>query len=880
MLGNTPMMIQYEKVKAEHQDCILFYRLGDFYEMFGPDAEVASKILGIALTGRDGGMGKVPMCGVPFHSADNYIAKLIEVGKKVAICEQMEDPKSVKGLVKREVIRIISPGTILESSFLKEKDNNYLISIARDGGRYGLAIVDASTGEFLATEIAEWETLTNEIWRYDPVECIISIEDQELKEQLQKMIGERPLVVNEHLDYAFEPEFCSNKLLEHFNINSLLSLGCEEKPLLQIAAGAVLDYLTIMQKTRPSNITSLKVYSLDETMHLDYATKRNLELIKSLHTNEKKDALLGVIDYTRTALGSRLLKNWLEKPLIKEADIQERLDATEEIVDDTALRASCKAHLEPIYDLERIVSRISYGTANAKDMLALRNSLALLPDIGQDLANGQSTLFQRLAKDFDALPDVYELLVQSIAEEAPFSLREGNLIKDGYNEQVDELRDVLNNGKRWIVELELREKERTGIKSLKVSFNKVFGYYIDITKSNLANVPEDYIRKQTLANSERFVTPELKELESKVLGADERLRELEYQLFVQVRTTVAQFVPRILETAHIIAQLDCINSLAHCAIYNNFHKPIIAKDGVYHIEECRHPIVERKLKNGWFVPNDVHFDPVEQRFLIITGPNMAGKSTYCRSVAVASILMQIGSFVPAKSASMPIVDRVFARIGASDDLNTGQSTFMVEMNEVANIVNNATKDSLIILDEVGRGTSTYDGLSIAWALTDYINQHIQAKTLFATHYHELTVLEEQQGIKNYSVAVKEDGEDIVFLRKILPGGADRSYGIHVAKLAGMPEIILRNANTILEELERDKEDQHDHLVAAQLAQAEEVPKPANRVREQPMDNLFGTPVQSAVVQELAKINLLSTTPLEALNLLFELQNKAKQELSF
>ena len=879
MLGNTPMMIQYEKVKAEYQDCILFYRLGDFYEMFGPDAQEASKILGIALTGRDGGMGKVPMCGVPFHSADNYIAKIIEVGKKVAICEQMEDPKSVKGLVKREVIRIISPGTILESSFLKEKDNNYLISVVRGtDGRYGLAIVDASTGEFLATEVADLETLNNEIWRYDPVECIISFDDEELEEQLKRIIGERPLVINKHLSYAFEVEFCANKLLEHFHINALLSLGCEDKILLQIAAGSILDYLTVMQKNRPSNITALKVYSLDETMHLDYATKRNLELIKSLHTNEKKDALLGVIDYTRTALGSRLLKNWLEKPLIKAEDIKRRLDATEEIVDDTALRASCKAHLEPIYDLERIVSRISYGTANAKDLLALRNSLALLPDIGQDLASGQSLLFQQLAQDFDVLEDVYELLQKAVADEAPFSLREGNLIKAGYHEQVDELRDVLNNGKRWIVDLEVREKERTGIKSLKVSFNKVFGYYIDITKSNLGNVPEDYIRKQTLANSERFVTPELKELESKVLGADERLRELEYQLFVQVRTTVAQFVPRILQSAQIIAQLDCINSLAQCAIYNNFHKPLIAEDGIYHLEECRHPIVERKLKNGWFVPNDVHFEPNEERFLIITGPNMAGKSTYCRSVALASILMQIGSFVPAKTASMPIVDRVFARIGASDDLNTGQSTFMVEMNEVANIVNNATKDSLIILDEVGRGTSTYDGLSIAWALTDYINQHIQAKTLFATHYHELTVLEEQQGIKNYSVAVKEDGEDIVFLRKIIPGGADRSYGIHVAKLAGMPEIILHNANTILQELERDKENQHDHLIAAQLAK--EQPAPDSAVREAPLDNLFGVPVQSQGVKELAEINLLNTTPLEALNLHFTMQNKAKQELSF
>lgn len=861
MLGNTPMMIQYEKIKSEYEDCILFYRLGDFYEMFGPDAEKASKLLGIALTGRDGGMGKVPMCGVPFHSAEGYIAKIIASGGKVAICEQVEDPKSVKGIVKREVIRVISPGTVLEGDLLKEKDNNYLISIACEADRYGLAIVDASTGEFMATEIDDLENLNNEIWRYDPAECIISSNDDELEKKLKSIIGEKPLIINHHSDYAFQYDFCCDKLLDHFGINSLFSLGCAEKPLLIKACGAIIDYLTITQKNKPNNITMLKVYALDDTMHLDYATKRNLELIKSLHSNEKRDALLGVIDYTKTALGSRLLKNWLEEPLNKYEDIVKRLDATEELVDNTSLRNNLKTHLEPIYDLERIVSRISYQTANAKDLLALRNSLALLPDLASDLIMMKSPLLKELAGQFDTLNDVHDLLSRAVFDEAPFSLREGNLIKLGYNNQVDELKSIVTNGKQWIVDLEIKEKEATGIKSLKISYNKVFGYYIDVTKSNLANVPERYVRKQTLANSERFITPELKELENRVLGADERLKELEYQLFVQLRLKISDYIPRILTTAKVIGQLDCLNSLALCAVFNNFNKPEISTDGSYHLVECRHPIVERKLKNSWFVPNDVYFDR-SQRFLIITGPNMAGKSTYCRSVAIASILMQIGSFVPAKEARMPIVDRVFARIGASDDLSTGQSTFMVEMNEVANIVNNATKDSLIILDEVGRGTSTYDGLSIAWALTDYINNQIQAKTLFATHYHELTVLEEQEGIKNYSVAVKEEGDDVVFLRKIIPGGADQSYGIYVAKLSGMPKAILQNAAHILRQLELEKSAQHDLVIAPHAI-------PEVVIEKEP----------SVTLQRLANLDLMHITPMEAMQLLFELNKAAQEEIS-
>ncbi len=873
MLGNTPMMKQYEEIKKDYQDCLLFYRLGDFYEMFGPDAELGSRLLGITLTARDGGLGKVPMCGVPFHSADNYIAKVIAAGQKVAICEQVEDPKSAKGIVKREVIRVISPGTILEGNFLEARNSNYLLAVVKRDNGYGLAVADASTGEFMATEIPDWHTLHNEFWRFDPVECLVSADDAALLEEMERIAGENRVTMTSHHAHAFGASYAEKTILEHFRINALTSLGCEEKPLLTMAAGAVLDYLKMMQKSRPANIMSLKVYSLKETMDLDYATRRNLELVRSLHGADRKDSVLGIIDYTRTALGGRLLKNWLEKPLLNAGEIRNRLDATEEMVNDTTMRLSCKEHLDPVYDLERIVSRVAYGTANAKDLLALKNSLAQLPALDKTLAGARSQYLQKLYNDFDILEDIHALLDVSIHPDAPFSVREGGLIKDGYHAEIDELRDILVNGKRWIVELELRERERTGIKNLKVSYNKVFGYYIDITRSKSADVPEEYVRKQTLANSERFITPELKELESRVLGADEKLKELEYQVFVSLRSSVAEQVERILKTAHCIAQLDCIFSLGQAAVYHNFCKPVISEDGQYILKDCRHPVVEEKLKDGWFIPNDVHFHPEQERFLIITGPNMAGKSTYCRSIAVASVLMQTGSFVPAREAVMPVVDRVFARIGASDDLSTGQSTFMVEMNEVANIVNNATKDSLIILDEVGRGTSTYDGLAIAWALTDYINNTIRAKTMFATHYHELTALEEQPGIHNYSVAVKEDGEKITFLRKIIAGGADRSYGIHVASLAGIPEAILQNARDILRTLEVEKEQHRTKANQMELFIAEAETVTTYNQKEAEKQSAMVLP---EVVQELAAVNMNTLTPMDAMNLLFRLQKKAQE----
>lgn len=860
MLGDTPMMIQYQEIKSQYQDAILFYRLGDFYEMFGSDAILASKILDIALTSREGGKGKrVPMCGVPFHSAENYIAKLLNKGHKVAICEQVEDPKECKGLVKREVVRIITPGTVLENTILEEKTNNFLVAIVSGSKAFGLAAVDISTGDFYATEIADSQSLYNELLRYNPAECIVSQREHELMEGSSFRLEN--ILITEHLDYAFQLPYCEKVLLEHFNVNSLHSLGCSQLPLAVIASGAILDYLMVNQKTHPKNITKLKIYHLNDTMFLDYTTKRNLELTQSLHTMERRDSLLGIIDYTVTALGGRMLKSWVEQPLIKKEQIEERLETTDELFNNHNLRKKIRNMLNPIYDLERIAARISFGTANAKDLLALKNSLELLPEIKNLISGCHSPYLLNLNQRLDTLEDIFQLLNNSVENDPPFSLREGNLIRDGYDQEVDRLRSITKNGKEWILNLEQEEKEKTGIKSLKIGFNKVFGYYLEITKSNLHLTPEHYIRKQTLSNAERFITPELKELEAQVLGADEKLRELEYQIFISIRDKVKEQIPRILNTAKVLGELDCFASLAEAAVLNNFVRPGINQDGIFELFKCRHPVVEAKLEGKWFIPNDLYLDNSEQRYLIITGPNMAGKSTFCRSIALVSILMQIGSFVPCEKANLSIVDRVFARIGASDDLSTGQSTFMVEMNEVANIVNNATKNSLIILDEVGRGTSTYDGLSIAWSLTEYINNKIKAKTLFATHYHELTKLEDIfTGIRNYNVAVQEEGDHIVFLHKIVAGGADRSYGIQVAQLAGLPEEIIYRAKEIL----------------ASLEPAEGEKPAAHHVEEEKQSEYYSDNQIHPVIENLLNIDLLNITPLNALNLLYRLQTEAKK----
>lgn len=863
MLGNTPMMIQYQEIKNKNEDSILFFRLGDFYEMFGEDALKASKILDIALTSREAGEGKrIPMCGVPYHSAENYIAKLIQSGHKVAICEQVEDPKTCKGIVKREVIRIITPGTVLEANMLQEKNNNYLVAITTDKNIFGLAAVDISTGDFLATEIHNKEELLSEVLKYEPAECIIPEEEE--GNYIETFFSE-DMNFNRHLNYAFQTDYCKKILLDHFQVNSLQSLGCSEFPQALRAAGAILDYLLITQKNKPNNLTNLKIYNLQDTMYLDYATKKNLELTHSLNTNDKHGSLLDVLDYTVTSLGARMLKSWLENPLINKGEIEKRLNITEIFYLDLDLKNKIKKLLEPIYDLERITAKISFGSVNAKDLIALKNSLALIPQIKETLFNADKSILNTLIDNLDTLEELYELLNKTINDDPPFSLREGSLLKDGFNKEVDELREITLNGKQWIINLEQKERNKTGIKSLKVGYNRVFGYYIEVTKTNLDLVPEEYIRKQTLANAERYITPELKEMEAKVLGADERLKNLEYQIFVEIREDVKEYIPRILKVAKVLASLDCYISLAHIAIMANYVKPIVSEDNNFEIIKLRHPVVERKLEGQWFIPNDIYLNSSDQRFLIITGPNMGGKSTFCRSIALASIMMQIGSFIPAEKAELPIVDRVFARVGASDNLSTGQSTFMVEMNEVANIVNNSTDKSLIILDEVGRGTSTYDGLSIAWSLTEYIHSKIKAKTLFATHYHELTSLEEKlPGVKNFNVSVKEEGDKIVFLRKIVPGGADRSYGIHVAKLAGLPDIIINRANEILKKLETN-------------TKQEKVIE--NKVQEQisffPEEKSVHK--KSKVLEELKNINIVNITPIEALNLLFQLQNKAKKE---
>ncbi len=809
LLGTTPMFKQYHTIKDNYQDAILFYRLGDFYEMFGPDAECASKILGLALTARDGGGGtKVPMCGVPFHSADSYIAKLVKAGHKVAICEQIEDPKTVKGLVGREVIRVITPGMVLDDTVLK-KDSNYIVSIARKNNQAAIAVADASTGEFFANETTTLEQAFNEIDRYHPVEIIYDEDDTAIKEELRAYGLDTRIQINAHFAHTFFLSDAADILKNHFSVQSLAVYGYESEKrqgLSLSAAGALLDYIRTMQKHTPLNITHFFFYRIDDRMILDRATRRNLELNHSLSYDDRAPSLFDVLDHTETAFGRRLLRNWLEHPLTKETDIHERLNATEEFYIEHGIRENLQLLLAEVYDLERIVSRISYRSANAKDLLALKQSLSHLPAIKEVLKDLSSTTLKYINDHFDVLSDVHRFLALSINDNAPFSLREGGLIKNGWNTEVDELRTYVDEGESWLNDFELREKERTGIKNLKIGYNKVFGYYIDVTKSHLSKVPADYHRKQTLANSERYITDELKQMEQKVVGAAERLKDLEYELFVSVLSKLQEYIPRILKTSHHLAILDVHMGLAVCAIENRYSKPDIVHDGII-IKGLRHPIVEQTLKNYGYVANDVVFRSEDARYIILTGPNMSGKSTYCRSIALASIMMQIGSFIPASSAQMAVVDRVFARIGANDQLASGQSTFMVEMNEVSNILNNATSNSLIVLDEVGRGTSTYDGVSIAYAITRYINTYIGAFTIFATHYHELTTLaEEEQGILNYSVAVEEHNQDIVFMHTIIPGPADRSYGIHVAKMAGLSSSVLNLAKNVLEDLEekRDK----------------------------------------------------------------------------
>ncbi|QCX32317.1 DNA mismatch repair protein MutS [Caloramator sp. E03] len=791
----TPMMMQYLEIKKQCEDCILFFRLGDFYEMFFEDAEIASKELEIALTGRDCGLDKrAPMCGVPYHSADAYISKLIQKGYKVAICEQVEDPALAKGIVKREIIRIITPGTIIESNMLDERSNNYISCVYINDNEFSIAVCDISTGEFLTTS-AEGTIMRiiDELSKFNPSELIVIENNEPLDVKTEKMIKDKFNLLLTYKKYLNDD---INSLKERFN--DLKDISEIEL----IACSCLYKYICENQKSSLSQITSIRKYVISDFMVLDATSRRNLELAETIRGKNSKGSLLWLLDKTKTSMGGRMLRKWIEEPLISIDEINKRLDAVEELINNVYVACDLKEFLKNIYDIERLISRISCGAANARDLVSLKESLKYLPDIKSALSSCKSDLIKNMYNDFDTLDDIYNLINESINDNPPLQLKEGNLIKDGYSSDVDKLRDVMKNGKEWIANLEQKEREITGIKSLKVGYNKVFGYYIEITKSNLSNVPEGrYIRKQTLANCERYITSELKEMEDLILNSEQKIIDIEYEIFTEIRNKVAKEVIRVQKTARQISIIDVLLSLATTSFENNYCKPIITKDGKIKIEEGRHPVVEKVL-SSIFVPNDTNLDLKDNMIAIITGPNMAGKSTYMRQVALITLMAQIGCFVPAKSASISIVDRIFTRIGASDDLSSGQSTFMVEMAEVASILKNATKDSLILLDEVGRGTSTFDGLSIAWAVTDYISKKIKAKTLFATHYHELTELEGKlPGVKNYCISVREHGEDIIFLRKIIRGGADQSYGIQVAKLAGLPNDVILKAKEILNKLE-------------------------------------------------------------------------------
>ncbi len=795
----SPMMEQYMQVKEKYKYCLLFYRLGDFYELFYDDAIVASKELEITLTGKDCGQEeRAPMCGVPFHAADSYIAKLVEKGYKVAICEQTENPKQAKGIVKREVIRVVTPGTVLDTNVLDESKNNYIMCIFKNAEGYGISSCDVSTGEFMVTEFEKDmdSKVIDEIARFNPAEIICN-EAVDLDERISNIFDIR---LNHYSDWAFDYQTANICLCNHFHTLNLAGFGLEGDRRCVCSSGALMQYLTETQMNNLSHILSIRKYSSNKFMILDMSSRRNLELTQTIRDKSKKGTLLWVLDRTKTAMGARMLRSWIEQPLIDTDDIQKRLDAVESLKDNAFEREDLKEILNTIYDIERIMGKVVYATANAKDLIALRNSFEYLPSLKNVISAFKCQYINDIYNSFDCLEDIYKLIDDSINPEPPFSVREGGLIKEGYNEEVDRLNAAKKNGTSWLKELEEREKEETGIKNLRIKFNKVFGYSIEVTNSYKDNVPERYIRKQTLTNAERYITPELKEIEETILGADERVIELEYELFCDIRSRIASNVERIKTTAKYISVLDAIMSLGETADKNNYVKPVVNNSGIIDIKNGRHPVVERLSKEG-FIPNDTYLDTEENTLSIITGPNMAGKSTYMRQTALIVLMAQLGSFIPAESGVIGVTDRIFTRVGASDDLATGQSTFMIEMVEVANILNNASKNSLLILDEIGRGTSTFDGLSIAWAVLEYIAAKIGARTLFATHYHELTELEGKvKGVRNYCVSVKEQGEDIIFLRKIIPGGTDRSYGVHVAKLAGVPRAVVKRANKILSAL--------------------------------------------------------------------------------
>lgn len=876
----TPMMQHYVQTKDANPDCILFYRLGDFYEMFFEDAEVVSKELELTLTGKSCGLDeRAPMCGVPYHAAETYLTRLVQRGYKVAVCEQVEDPKEAKGMVKRAVTRIVTPGTNMDAMSLDETKNNYIMGIFFDGDKYGLAIADVTTADFFVTEVDSNRSCMDEINKYVPSEIVCNenftisgIDLDDLRERMQISIAK--------LDaHYFDDRLSVAVLLEHFHTSRLSALGLEEFPMGSISAGALMKYLSEIQKSALEQFNHIQPYLNGNFMLLDSSTRRNLELVETLREKQKRGSLLWVLDKTKTAMGARMLRSDVEQPLTNATLIGDRLDAVDELLHHMIQREELREYLNPIYDLERLNTRIVYQTANPRDLLAFKNSVAMLPAIKTVLADFTSKNLVELAENIDSLSDICADIDAAICEEPPISARDGGILKDGYHEEVDRLRKAKTDGKKWLAELETKERERTGIKNLKVKYNKVFGYYLEVTNSYKDLVPEDYQRKQTLANAERFFTPELKELEDTILGAEDKLIALEYELFRQLRNRIASQVYRIQQTAKAIARLDVYASLAYVAEKNHYCRPKINTRGVIDIKGGRHPVVEQMMDQQLFIDNDTYLDNKKQRVSIITGPNMAGKSTYMRQSALIVLMAQIGCFVPAKSANIGIVDRIFTRVGASDDLASGQSTFMVEMNEVANILRNATKDSLLILDEIGRGTSTFDGLSIAWAVVEHISnvKLIGAKTLFATHYHELTELEGKlEGVHNYCIAVKENGDDIVFLRKIVPGGADKSYGIAVAKLAGLPDEVIDRANRIVTQLcENDIVDLAKNIaVEGQTTQSRKQTKPLDDVDKAQM-SFFDTISDDAIIDELRHLDISHMTPLEAMNALNELQVKVR-----
>ena len=867
MAEYSPMMQRYLETKKEYEDCILFYRLGDFYEMFFDDAITASRELELTLTGKMCGMEeRAPMCGVPYHAAETYISRLIEKGHKVAICEQLQDPKEAKGIVERGVIRVVTPGTLIETNLLDEKRNNYIMSIYKNGVYFGVAVCDISTGEVMATEIKEnynFAKLLDEISRYSPAEIIVNNLMYEAKSDINIIKDRFDLYVSRVNENIFVDN--SEDIILNYNLvnDEGSNIQINKESLVIRAVNGLMYYLTDTQKTKLDYIKNIKIYSTSKYMSLDINARRNLELTEKMRDKSKKGTLLWVLDKTETSMGGRLLRRWINDPLINASEINDRLEAVKELKENLILRGDIIEALKKVYDIERLAGKISYGSANGRDLISLKNSAKQLPIVKEVLKNAKSKLIRQLYDNLDELKDIYTLIDSSIVDEPPISVKEGHLIKEEYNEEVNTLRRATTEGKTWIIELEAREREKTGIKGLKVGFNKVFGYFIEVTKSNLSLVPENYVRKQTLTNCERYITEELKNLENQILGSEEKVVSLEYQIFCEIRETIQKQTGRLQLSANTIAILDVLCSFATVADDMNYCMPVVDESGQIDIKDGRHPVIEKILPSGGFIQNDTFLDENENRLAIITGPNMAGKSTYMRQVAIITLMAQIGSFVPATSARIGVVDKIFTRVGAADDLSMGQSTFMVEMMEVATILKEATKNSLVILDEIGRGTSTYDGLSIAWAVAEYIANEDKcgAKTLFATHYHELTELENKiDGVKNYSIAVKEKGEDIIFLRKIIPGGTDESYGVHVAKLAGVPANVTKRANEILRTLERK------NIMNNKTQNKEDKNKQSGQL------DMYNFKI-AEIAQELDKIDINELTPIQALNTLLKMKEK-------